>query len=71
MTSLDGTRTQYKYKDDPKGDRYLHYKITDKEGKVLMDNKKTFTVVSDNEFKSTFNDKSYSMWVLFLKVQIE
>ena len=70
MESLDGTRTQYKYKDDPKGDRYLHYKITDKEGKVLMDNKKTFTVVSDNEFKSTFNDKSYSMKIVDNKLTV-
>lgn len=61
MESLDGTRTQYKYKDDPKGNRYMRYKITTKEGEVLMDNKKTFEVVSDNEFKSTFNDKSYTM----------
>lgn len=61
MESLDGTRTQYKYKDDPKGNRYMHYKITTKDGEVLMDNKKTFEVVSDNEFKSTFNDKSYTM----------
>ncbi len=70
MESLDGTRTQYKYKDDPKGDRYLHYKITDKEGKVLMDNKKTFTVVSDNEFKSTFNDKSYTMKIADNKLTV-
>ena len=61
MESLDGTRTQYKYKDDPKGNRYMHYKITTKDGEVLLDNKKTFEVVSDNEFKSTFNDKSYTM----------
>ena len=70
MESLDGTRTQYKYKDDPKGDRYLRYKITDKEGKVLMDNKKTFTVVSDNEFKSTFNDKSYTMKIADNKLTV-
>ena len=63
MESLDGTRTQYKYKDDPKGNRYMHYKITTKEGEVLLDNKKTFEVVSDNEFRSTFNDKSYTMKV--------
>lgn len=61
MESLDGTRTQYKYKDDPKGNRYMRYKITDKDGNVLMDNKKTFEVVSDTEFNSTFNDKSYTM----------
>lgn len=63
MESLDGTRTQYKYKDDPKGNRYMQYKITTKDGEVLLNNKKTFEVISDNEFKSTFNDKSYSMKV--------
>ena len=61
MESLDGTRTQYSYKDDPKGNRYLRYKITTKDGEVLMNNTKSFTVVSDSEFKSTFNDKSYTM----------
>lgn len=61
MESLDGTRTQYSYKDDPKGNRYMRYKITTKDGEVLMNNTKSFQVVSDNEFKSTFNDKSYTI----------
>ncbi len=61
MESLDGTRTQYSYKDDPKGNRYMRYKITTKEGEVLMNNTKTFKVISDNEFKSTFNDDSYTI----------
>lgn len=70
MQSLDGTRTQYSYKDTPKGDRSLHYKVTDKDGKVLMDNKKSFTVVSENEFKSTFNDKSYTMKIADNKLTV-
>ena len=70
MTSLDGTRTQYVYKDDPKGNRDLHYKVTDSEGNVLMDNRKTFTVVSDNEFKSTFNDRSFTMKVVDNKLTV-
>lgn len=70
MLSLDGTRTQYVYKDDPKGNRDLHYKVTDNDGKVLMDNRKTFTVVSDNEFKSTFNDRSFTMKVVDNKLTV-
>ncbi len=61
MESPDGTKTQYSYRDDPQGNRYMRYKITTAEGEVLMNNTKTFTVVDENTFKSTFNDKSYTM----------
>lgn len=63
MTSLDGTKTFYSYADTPNGDRTLTYKITDKDGKVLMDNTKTFHVISDNHYTSTSNGKSYDITV--------
>ena len=61
MESPDGTKTQYSYRDDPQGNRYMRYKITTPDGEVLMNNTKTFTVVDEHTFKSTFNDKSYTM----------
>ena len=61
MTSLDGTRTQYFYEDDPQGNVVSSYKITDKNGKVLLNKDITFTVVDENTFISTENDKKYEI----------
>jgi len=61
MTSLDGTKTLYSYVDTPSGDRALTYTITTKDGEVLMDNHKSFHVISPNHFTSTFNDKAYDI----------
>jgi hypothetical protein len=63
MTSLDGTKTHYVYSDNPNGDRELKYKITDKDGKVLMDEHRSFEVISENHFSSTSNGKKYDMVV--------
>ena len=63
MESPDGTKTEYLYRDTPDGNRYMRYKITDKDGNVLMNNKKSFKVVDENTFKSTFNDDSYTISV--------
>ena len=41
MNSLDGTKTQYKLEQDNKGNKSLKYKITDKDGNVLMNLNKT------------------------------
>ncbi len=61
MTSLDGTRTQYFYEDDPSGNMSSTYKITDKNGNVLLDKNITFTVKDENTFISTENDKKYEI----------
>ena len=61
MTSLDGTRTQYFYEDDPSGNMSSSYKITDKNGNVLLDKNITFTVKDENTFISTENDKKYEI----------
>lgn len=63
MTSLDGTRTEYLYEDDPQGNRISDYKITDKNGKVLLKNSQSFEVLSDNKFISAKNDKKYEITV--------
>ena len=61
MTSVDGTRTEYFYEDTPDGNMTSHYKITDSDGKVLLDKSITFTVVDENTFISTENDKKYQV----------
>ena len=59
MRSTDMTRTQFRYEDDPQGNRIIDYKITDKDGKVLMNQSQSFEVLGENKFRSSRNDKSY------------
>ena len=61
MVSLDGTRTQYKLEQDKKGNKLLEYKITDKDGKVLMNLNKTMERVGDNKIISSNGNKVYEM----------
>lgn len=61
MKSADGTRTQFLYEDDPRGNRIIDYKITDKNGKVLMGNSQTFEVIDDNHFISSKNGYKYDI----------
>ena len=63
MTSVDGTKTEYLYEDDPQGNRISDYKITDKNGNVLLDNSLSFEVVSDNKFISSKNNEKYEITV--------
>ena len=53
MESLDGTKTYYRYEDDPQGNRILDYKITDKNGKELLNRSVTFEVIDENHFVSS------------------
>lgn len=71
MESLDGTRTQYKYEQDNKGNLSLKYKITDKEGNVLMNLNKTMQRISANKVRSTNGDKSYDVTFEKDKITIE
>lgn len=61
FTSLDGTKTKYRYEDDPLGNRIIDYKITDKDGNVLMNDSQTFEVISDNKYVSSYNDNVYDI----------
>lgn len=61
MTSPLGVRTQYLYEDDPQGNRIVDYKITDKNGKVLLNNSESFEVVDENTFVSSKNGHKYEM----------
>ncbi len=61
MTSTDGTRTQFLYEDDKQGNRIIDYKITDKNGKILMSNSQSFEIVDDNHFISSKNGYKYDI----------
>lgn len=61
MVSLDGTRTEYLFEDDPNGNMISEYRVTDKDGNVLLDNNLTFEVIDENTFISTENDKKYQI----------
>lgn len=61
MRSSDMTRTQYLYQDDKNGNRIIDYKITDVDGKVLMNQKQTFEKIDENNFVSTRNGKTYDI----------
>lgn len=59
LRSVDMTRTQFRYEDDPNGNRIVDYKITTPDGKVLMNQSQSFEVLGDNKFRSSRNDKTY------------
>lgn len=59
--SLDGTKSHYEYYDDPVGNRITYYKITDKKGKVLLDDTQSFEVVSKDTCISSHKGKSFEI----------
>ena len=63
MRSPDGTRTEFLYEDDPKGNRIIDYKITGTDGKIIMKNSQTFEVVDENHFISSKNGHKYDIQI--------
>lgn len=61
IKSDNGTRTQFLYEDDPQGNRIVDYKITNKDGKILMGLSQSFEVVDDNHFISSNNGYKYDI----------
>lgn len=61
LVSPAGTKTNYYYEETPDGLQISEYKITDKNGKLLLDEKRTFQPVAgtENKFISSVNDKTY------------
>ncbi|MCM1265719.1 MAG: hypothetical protein NC200_05925, partial [Candidatus Gastranaerophilales bacterium] len=57
--SLDGTETNYNYKESPDGSYSSDYKITDESGNVLLNEHRTFDVIDEYHFESTCNGKRY------------
>ncbi len=71
MTSFDGTKSYYRYEDDPDGNRIIDYKIKDADGKTLLDSSVTFEVLGENHFVSSRNNLKFDVKVnadkLFVK----
>ena len=61
LTSPEGVKTKYRYEDDVTGNRIMSYKITDTDGKVLMNQSSTFEVLDENHFITSRNQKSYDI----------
>lgn len=61
MKSADGTRTQFLLEKDTRGNSLIDYKITDKNGKILMGNSQTFEVLDNNHFISSKNGYKYDI----------
>ena len=71
MTSFDGTKTEYLYENDPAGNRILDYKITDKNGKVLLQNSEAFEILSPNKFITSKNDEKYEINVSNDEIKVQ
>lgn len=61
FTSPDGVVTDYVFSDDLIGNRYLYYKITDKDKNVLYKSEKKFKILSYNHFQSSTNGVVYDI----------
>lgn len=71
LTSPDGTKTEYNCTFDKNGNKEFAYKITDKKGKILLDNKENFKVISENKAISTKNNKKYEIDYFMDKISIK
>ena len=71
MTSLDGTKTNYLYENDPQGNRILDYKITDKKGKVLLNLSEAFEVINKNKFISSRGEERYQIDITDKGVKVQ
>ncbi len=63
LISPDGTETNYYYEETPEGMKINEYKITDKDGSVLLNQRRTFMPVAGNpdKFISSVNDRIYEI----------
>ena len=71
MTSLDGTKTHYLYENDPDGNMILDYKITDKNGKALLNISESFEVINKNKFITAKNDERYQIDLKSEEIQVQ
>lgn len=59
FTSIDGTRYENYYREEPNGSYENFLKITDKEGNVLRDSSQKHTKISENVYMTEINGKRY------------
>ena len=61
LKSPNGTKTNYYYEETPSGTQISEYKIVDSNGKILLNEKRTFRPdeKSPNKYVSSVNDKIY------------
>ncbi len=71
LTSLDGTKTNYLYENDPEGNRILDYKITDKNGKTLLNISEAFEVINQNKFITSKNNEKYQIDIKDEELQVQ
>ncbi len=64
MQSLDGTKSYYRYEDDPLGNRIVDYKIETADGEKLLNQSVTFEVVDDNHFVTSRNNKKFDIKII-------
>jgi len=61
MQSLNGTKTNYTLTLQPNGGRNMHYVITDKDGKILLDRKLSHAFVNSDEAVSVIDGRFYTI----------
>ena len=61
LQGTDGTKTDYVYSESQKGERLSFTRITDKDGKVLLNNSQKFRVIDENHFQSVENGETYDI----------
>ena len=71
FVSLDGTITDYVFANDKAGNRYLYYKIADKNGNILYETEKKFKILSENHFLSETDGMSYDINIEQNKIKIK
>ena len=59
FVSPDGTKTEYNYEQTPDGITVSEYKITDRNGNILLNQTRTFTQQDENHFISSLNGKVF------------
>ena len=70
FVSPDGTKTDYYYEETPDNTRIINYKVTDKDGKVLLDRTNTFQQVGDNKFVTSVNGRCFEIEFLENSIKI-
>lgn len=71
FTSPEGVQTQFQSVEDDLGNKRSVYKITDKDGNVLMNRVQSFKVLGENKFQSTLNDRSWEIEYTDDKISIK